>query len=437
MLGPLRERDFALLWGGMFVSLLGDGIYLVALPFAVLDLSGSATTLSLVGLAWSIGMVGFLLAGGLLADRYDKRRQLLIADLVRLLAVGAVGVLSLSGALEIWQLIVLSFVFGAGEGLSGPALGSIIPELVPESILVQANSLAQSLRPVGLRLAGPALGGLAVALLDTGGALLVDAGTFAISIVCLLAMRARPPVHDEEHEPLLVQMREAAGFVRSQTWLWATLVMAALALLLFLGPTEVLLPYRLQQDLEATAGSFGLVLSVGGAGALVGTVAIGHFGIPRREVTFLYWVWGVATFALCGYALADHVWQMVACSFLFGILSGAGNPVWATLMQVRVPPALRGRVSSLDWLVSVGLTPVSFALTGPAAAAFGAGTVLLVAGALGGVAIIALLYVIPGLRAEDGGVARATEAAADAAGPAAPGGPQRPSSDPRSSVNVG
>jgi MFS family permease len=137
-------------------------------------------------------------------------------------------------------------------------------------------------------------------------------------------------------------------------------------------------------------------------------VAVGHFGIPRREVTFLYWVWGVATFALCGYALADRVWQMVACSFLFGIFSGAGNPVWATLMQVRVPPALRGRVSSLDWLVSVGLTPVSFALTGPAAAAFGAGPVLLVAGALGGGAIIGLLYVIPGLRAEDGGIARAT-----------------------------
>jgi MFS family permease len=415
LLGPLRERDFALLWGGMLVSLLGDGIYIVALPFAVLELSGSATTLSLVGLAWSVGMVGFLLAGGLLADRYDKRRQLLVADAVRLLAVGTVGVLSLTGALDVWQLIALSFVFGAGEGLSGPALGSIVPELVPEPLLVQANSLAQSLRPLGLRLAGPALGGVAVALLDTGGALLLDAGTFAVSILCLVAMRARPPVHAGEHEPLLRQVREAATFVRSQTWLWATLVMAALALLLFLGPTEVLVPYRIQQELEATAGSFGLVLAVGGAGAALGTVAIGHFGMPRREVTFLYWVWGVATFALCGYALANAVWQLVVCSFLFGVLSGAGNPVWATLMQVRVPPMLRGRVSSLDWLVSVGLTPVSFALTGPAAAAFGAATVLLVAGLAGGLLLLTLLYAIPGLRAEDGGIARAAAAAEAAA----------------------
>jgi MFS family permease len=127
------------------------------------------------------------------------------------------------------------------------------------------------------------------------------------------------------------------------------------------------------------------------------------------------------------------VWQLVAFSFLFNLASGAGNPVWATLMQIRVPPGLRGRVSSLDWLVSVGLTPVSFALTGPAAAAFGAGAVLMFAGVVGGVVIIGLLYVIPGLRAEDGGIARAEAVAEAAAGV----GPQPPTSDARSSVNVG
>jgi DHA3 family tetracycline resistance protein-like MFS transporter len=439
LLGPLRERDFALLWAGTLVSLLGDGIYLVALPFAVLDLSGKATALSLVGFAWSIGMVGFLLLGGVLADRYDKRRQLLAADAVRLIAVGVAGALSLSGTIEVWHLVVLSFVFGAGEGLSGPAMGAIVPELVPEPVLLQANALTQSLRPMALRLAGPALGGAAVALLDTGGALLVDAGSFAVSMACLLAMRRRVPAHEGEHEPLRVQVREAAAFVRSQTWLWATLVMAAITLLLFLGPTEVLVPFRIRQDLHGSAGDFGIVLAVGGLGATVGTFLVGHLGIPRREISFLYWVWGTATFALCGYALADAVWQLVLFSFLFGILSGAGNPVWATLMQVRVPAGMRGRVGSLDWLVSVGLTPVSFALTGPAAAAFGAGGVLFVAGLAGGAAIIVLLYAIPGLLAEDGGVARAArDAAADTAPEAGSGAArQPPSSDERSSAKVG
>jgi DHA3 family tetracycline resistance protein-like MFS transporter len=407
LLGPLRERDFALFWGGTLVSLLGDGIYLVALPFAVLGLSDSAAALSLVGLAWSIGMVAFLLLGGLLADRHDKRRQLLVADVVRLVAVGTAGGLSLGGTLEVWHLVGLSFVFGAGEGLSGPAMGAIIPELVPPGALVQANALQQSLRPIALRLAGPAVGGLVVALVDTGGALLIDAGTFGVSIVCLLAMRATVPARGDEHEPLRVQLREATAFVRGQTWLWATLIMAAIALLFFLGPTEVLVPLRISQDLDGSAGSFGLVLAAGGVGATLGTFAVGHLGMPRREVTALYWTWGIAGFALCGYALASAVWQLVLFSFAFGVLSGFGNPIWATLMQVRVPPTLRGRVASLDWLVSVGLTPLSFALTGPVAAAFDASSVLLVAGIVAGGLTLGMLYVVPGLRAEDGGIARA------------------------------
>ena len=155
LIGPLRERDFALFWAGTLVSLLGDGIYLVALPFTVLGLGGGAGSLSLVGLAWSLGMVGFLLAGGLLADRYDKRRQLLIADALRLVAVGTAGGLSLGGVLEIWHMVALGFVFGAGEGLTGPAMGAIVPELVPGSMLVQANALQGSLRPIALRSGGP------------------------------------------------------------------------------------------------------------------------------------------------------------------------------------------------------------------------------------------------------------------------------------------
>ena len=287
----------------------------------------------------------------------------------------------------------------------------------------------RSLRPIALRLAGPALGGVTVALLDTGGALLVDAATFAISMACLLAMRARAPVHEGEHEPLLAQVREAATFVRGQTWLWATLIMAAIALLVFLGPTEVLLPIRMDDDLGASAGSFGLVLAAGGVGATLGTFVLGHIGMPKREISVLYWVWGLAGFALCGYALAQTVWQLVLFSFAFGLFSGAGNPIWATLMQVRVPVSLRGRVASLDWLVSVGLTPVSFALTGPAAAAFGADPVLLVAGLVAG----GLTW-----RCSTRSRACGPRTAASRAPPRRTArGPQPLSSAPKSSANVG
>jgi DHA3 family tetracycline resistance protein-like MFS transporter len=229
-----------------------------------------------------------------------------------------------------------------------------------------------------------------------------------------------------------MQVREAATFVRGQTWLWATLIMAAFTLLFFLGPTEVLLPIRIDDDLGASAGSFGLVLAAGGVGATLGSFVLGHVGMPKREISVLYWTWGLAGFALCGYALAQTVWQLVLSSFAFGLLSGAGNPIWSTLMQVRVPVSLRGRVASLDWLVSVGLTPVSFALTGPAAAAFGASAMLLVAGLAAGSVTLVMLYAIPGLRAEDGGIARAAAAAKPP-----PEEPQPFSSAPTSSANVG
>jgi MFS family permease len=398
LLRPLRERDFALLFGGTLISLLGDGIYLVALPFAVLGLSGSAATLSLVGVAWSFGMLGFLLVGGVLADRREKRRILLLADVVRLAALAVTGALALSDALAVWHLVGLGLIYGIGEGLAGPAMGSILPELVPEEALVQANALERSLRPVAMRLAGPALGGVAVATLGTGGALLLDAGTFVVSIACLLAMRTRAPAEARPSEPLREQLREAAEFVRSETWLWVTLAMAAIALLLFLGPTEVLVPYRVKEELGGTAGSFGLVLAAMGAGSTVGSMALGHRGMPRRPISFIYWMWGTATLALCGYALAAHVWQLVLCGLWFGLIGGAADPVWSTLMQTRVPAALRGRVGAMDWLVSVGLTPISFALVGPAAALFGARDTLLACGIVVTAITIVTLYAVPGLR---------------------------------------
>src|SRR6185436_5103851 len=141
---------------------------------------GGAQDLAFVGLAWQVGLIAFLLLGGLLADRNDKRRQLLAADAIRMAAVATAGALQLAGSLEVWHVAALSFVFGAGEGLSGPALGAIVPELVPEHVLVQANALQHSLEPVAFRFVGPALGGVAVALLHPGGALLVDAATLAV-----------------------------------------------------------------------------------------------------------------------------------------------------------------------------------------------------------------------------------------------------------------
>jgi len=237
---PLKHRDFRLLWSGMTVSLIGDGIFIVTLAWQVYELSDAPTALSLVGLAMTVPNVLFLLIGGVVSDRFDRRRVLVAADLVRGLGVGAMGLLSLSGGLELWHLMVLAAVYGGGTAFFGPAFDAIVPDLVASDLLIQANALDQFVRPAAWRLAGPAIGGVLVAW-STGGAFLVDAATFAVSVVSLLLMSPHP-IDGPEGEPTsaLADVREGFRFVRQRVWLWGTLVAAAFAYLLFIGPQEVL-----------------------------------------------------------------------------------------------------------------------------------------------------------------------------------------------------
>jgi MFS family permease len=399
LLRPLRERDFALLWTGMTISLLGDGIFIVALAWQVYDLDNSPVALSLVGTAWTLGMVAFLLTGGVVTDRADRRRVLIAADLVRAIALVAMGVLSLAGAIEVWHLVVLSVLMGIGEAFFGPAFGAIVPEVVAAEHLVQANALGELVRQAAVRLVGPALGGLVVAAVGAGTAFLVDAATFALSMICVAAMGVRAiPV--ERARSARREMLEGLAYVRREPWLWATLASASLSLLFFLGPIEVLLPYVVRNDLGAGAGGYGLVLAAAGAGAVAMSLALGQVGVPRRYLTFMYLTWGAATLPFVVYAVGTALWQFVLVALFEGALMAAGMVVWGTLMSTRVPAELRGRVHSFDWFVSIGLTPISFALTGPVSKAIGIDATLLLAAFAPAVATLAL-YVVAGLRADE------------------------------------
>jgi Transmembrane secretion effector len=175
-------------------------------------------------------------------------------------------------------------------------------------------------------------------------------------------------------------------------------VSAAIAYLLFLGPTEVLLPYVVKNDLHGSAATLGLVLAAGGVGAVGAAVWMGRHAHPRREVTVMYATWTLATFAIAGYGLSTAAWQLMLTCLVFNALEAAGTIVWATMKQRHVPAAMLGRVSSLDWLISIGLLPVSFALTGPVAGAIGARATLVGAAVLGGGITLAAFF-LPGMRA--------------------------------------
>jgi MFS family permease len=401
LLRPLRVRDFALLWTGMTVSLLGDGIYLVAIAWQVYDLKNDPVALSLVGLAFTGGMVAFLLTGGIVSDRVERRRVLIGADLVRAAVLLVIGLLSLSGTLEIWHLVCLVVLFGAGEAFFGPAFGALVPDVVAMEHLVQANSLDQLVRQASGRLIGPALGGLVVAAAGTGSAFIIDACTFLVSAACIMALRVRSAPAPEAERSLRRELREGLHFVRGQAWLWSTLVAASLSILFFFGPLEVLLPYVVRNGLDAGPGSYGAIMTASGAGAIAASLVLSQRGLPRRRyLTLMYVAWSLGTVPLAGYAIGTAVWQLMVFAVFFGALITAGSVVWGTLMQARVPADLRGRVHSLDWFISIGLAPLSFALTGPVSNAIGVEATLIVAGVVP-MAATAARFFVARLRADE------------------------------------
>jgi MFS family permease len=154
MLRSLRHRDFRMLWIGQSVSLVGDGIYLVAIAWLVYDLSNQPGALALVGVAWTLPQVAALLFSGVLSDRFERRRLLVVADLIRFTAIGTIGVLALSGVIELWHVIVLVVIQGLGQALFLPAFSAIVPDVVPREELLQASALRELMEPLGLRFAG-------------------------------------------------------------------------------------------------------------------------------------------------------------------------------------------------------------------------------------------------------------------------------------------
>jgi hypothetical protein len=401
MLRPLQIRDFRYLWAGMTVSFTGDGFYLVAIAWASYELSNVPTAFSVVSVAWSLPMVLFLLFGGVISDRFERRKVMIAADVLRCAVMAGLGTLALTGSLEFWHLIVFAALYGVGQALFNPAFGAIVPDVVPRELLVQANSLDQFVRNLSERLAGPALGGLTIALFGggvkgAGAAFVVDAGTFVVSAAFLSRMRPRAVSRSEETSPWN-EIKEGVRFARSQTWLWGTLLSAALTLLFVIGPFEVLIPYLVKNKLGGGSEDVGLVMAAGGVGAVIAAVIMSQRGLPRRHITFMYSAWGAGMALMLPYAFLTEVWHAAIVEALaFGLFT-CGMVVWGTLMHRLVPTDLLGRVSSLDWMVSTALLPVSFAMTGPVAAAIGIEATFLWSGILGALATFGFLLV-PGIR---------------------------------------
>jgi MFS family permease len=378
--GPLRNRDVRLLVTGSTVSLVGDGIYSVAMAVAVLHASGGrATALAAMAVTNLVPRVIFGLYGGVLADRISRRAILATCDLVRLVIVSALGLLLLVGNPPLWALVLLVAPLGAASGAANPAFSAILPDLVRADELVAANGLMGSVSPLAGMVAGPVLGGV-LAAVNTGAALLVDAATFGVSAVCVLLLRPRVGHAPDAARPLpWAHFREGVSFVRRTPWL-AVNLLCGLVITFAVSGTMQMLPVLVTRAYDAPTASFGYLIAVGGVAATLAAVAVGSRRPPRRPLAASYTTYALGLGAVAGLGLAPN--PVVAAGFMvvFFVGATAGNLFQDSVLGSRVPRELRGRVSSLDWVAATAAAPLSVVVAALAADHIGIRTTYVAAG---------------------------------------------------------
>jgi len=387
-LAALGERDFRLLFVGRTAASLGDFAGPVALTFAVLAIGGPAD-LGLVLGAIAAGMVVFLLPAGVLADRISRRLVLLLADLVRLVTQGIAAVLVLAGDARIWQLAVLSFAFGVGNAFFQPAATAIVPDVVSEARLVQANALLGISRAATM-VAGPAIGGVLVATAGPGYGLALHAASFALSIAALLPMGVRPRPASPA-APFLAQLRGGFREVVSRPWLVATIAAFSGFSLVVLPIFFVLGPVVAERSLGG-AGAWSVILTASAVGTLGGGVVALRWR-PRRPLVTIWLLSLLDLPAMALLALAAPVPVIAAAAALSGASFGIFETFWQSLLQREIPDDALARVSSFDWFGSMLASPLGFALAGPLGVALGPAGALWLASETGVVVALAVLAV--------------------------------------------
>jgi MFS family permease len=299
--------------------------------------------------------------------------------------VAVVATLSLAGALELWQLAAVSLLTGLGSGLYYPAYSALVPALLPDGELLAANGLEGVLRPMLAQAAGPALAGLLVATFSPGApgaALAATAGVGVLAAGCIASMPTTPVRRElsggSSARGLLSDVREGFVYMVRTPWLLATLVFASLMILVFMGPFEVLVPFAIR-DAGGGPSQHALVLAAFGIGGAVGSLVVASLRLPRRYLTVMNGLWGLGCLPMVVFAFTTELWPMVLAGGVMGAVFQAGMVIWGTLLQRRVPPALLGRVSSLDFFVSLSFMPLSMALAGTVSEVIGLTTTFLLA----------------------------------------------------------
>jgi MFS family permease len=397
----LRHRDYRNLWLGQTTNVMGDAVVVVALALFVTDLTGDPTQVGIVLAAYMVPLIGFLLIGGVWADRLPRARVILASNLIGAFLEALLAVLIFTDVVEVWHIVVIEACFGASHAFSIPAYTGLLPRTVPAPELQDAQALS-SVSFNTAELVGPAVGTALVLGLGGGWAFLLDAATFAVSAVFIARVRASDAPPDvSERRSMLAEMSEGFREVRSRAWLWVTVAVFALAVPLGYAPLYVLGPTVAEQTYDETA-VFGVVTAAYGGGALAGAL-IGLRWRPLHPMRAAFLVIAVWPLTIVSYAVGAPVPLVV----LLAVWTGAGfalfDVFWNTTMAEQIPPHALSRASAYEWLGSLALTPVGYLLAGPLAEATSAEAVL-----VGGALLTALVLAL-GLVPRDTRMLRRTE----------------------------
>jgi MFS family permease len=372
----LRHKDFRYLFLGQSASALGDQVVIVALALYVTQRTGSATDLGIVLAAQTLPLIGLVLFGGVWADRpggWGRHQIMIVTDVARALLHAVLAALIITGTVTIAEMVIIEALFGAARAFFQPAYSGLLPQTIPDALTQDARALSSTTSNLAI-LVGPALGAAMVLTIGAGAAFGLDAATFIVSAVLLSRVRPRARGEAPAGESVMRDLRAGWREVRSRAWVWATIAAFTVAVFSAYAQWNTLAPVITRQ-LYGSAGYFGVLESVAGGGAVVGALA-GIRWRPRRPLVLgleLALLWPLQCLSL---AIGSPLAVVIGLSFGAGFSFSLFEVWWETALARHVPPHALSRVSSYDWLGSLALLPLGFAVAGPLGSALGPRTVL-------------------------------------------------------------
>jgi MFS family permease len=357
---PLRNSNYRLWLIGGTISLLGDQFYMVALPWLVLQQTGSAVAMGAIMMAGGIPRALLMLMGGAVSDRMSARKIMIATAMARTICVTAIGVLVWLRVLRTWELYALAVAFGVADAFVAPAQSAYMPSLLKREQLLAASSVSQSTAQM-TNIVGPVPAGFVIKTLGVAWAFFVDAISFLFIIGALWKL-PDPPKSQAARKAMLHSIMEGIAYVGKDVPLRSLMLLVMILNFCIAGPVSIGLAYLTKTRFGSPA-VYGIVISAAAAGSLLGALLAGVWKIRRRGVMILL-VSLVLGVCLGSIGLLEKVWSIAAVLLLMGAAAGMVNiHIGAWIMQ-RIDLAVRGRVSSVLMLASFGITPISLAVAG-------------------------------------------------------------------------